>query len=977
MRWAETRPTLGDSRGFPACLGRFRSKYSRLDPVSISVVVWPPAQTNGELAPSAAVARTLRSLHHKVAAAGSITVLEPIPQAAPSPGPLLLIRAGVWLRNGSAFRRPPEGTDRRALAAIGMPGSSDERQVFRTAESLRWQELQAACGGDFRLPVILPLPPVAWLNPSAAELWWDTLRSGASPDDAWQVIQRQARVVRWPALDCFSDSRMRVLQILTSLQRGGAERLALDLTTELRRQGTPTLMLGLGWPTRAAYPSPPGWIDLAGYDDLVQSEWLRRIAVEFGADLFHSHLVVPERAEQLADGLIEPAWPLVQTIHNSRAGWPEGLAGQLASRTPIRSSFIACAQAVERELRAAHPAIPVRTIWNGIDANRFALPAAPRAEWRRTTRERLGIGCMDLVLLAVANPRPQKRLHLLPPILAACQQRGSPPVTTRAWLVLVGSISAGSRVAADALKEVQAAAEAFGVTAQLHWTGDAPDILPWLAAADVLVNVSAHEGLSLAQLEALAAGLPIVATDVGGAAEITGPSAVVHLLPVDAGPERFAEAIFAALHPDGASLPVTSPEPQRKPGCHLPESFTLPIMTARHRSVYEGRLRASTPTAPPKSDLWLITNNFSTGGAQSSARRLLFELNRRGRRVAVATLQEDPDSPSAGVQALRAAGIPVHILPTPDAAESFTVVTELLRLLDAHRPVAIVAWNALAEHKLQLADALENIPLFDVSPGEMYFASLERCLRRPPAGVPIRSLTEYGRRLTGVIVKYRAEAERAAALGARVHVIRNGVPLLPAKVHAARERIVLGTTARLHAHKRLDLLLAAFRRALPHLPATELLVAGEAEPGGEAHAEALRQSARDLPVRFVGEVTDVPSFLATLDVFVMISEPAGCPNASLEAMSAGLPVIATDHGGASEQVLDQVTGRLVAREDIAGLAHAMEELAHDDNRRRQWGAAGRQRVHDEFSLARMADNYERLVRVVETAPDACGTEIFH
>ena len=143
-------------------------------------------------------------------------------------------------------------------------------------------------------------------------------------------------------------------------------------------------------------------------------------------------------------------------------------------------------------------------------------------------------------------------------------------------------------------------------------------------------------------------------------------------------------------------------------------------------------------------------------------------------------------------------------------------------------------------------------------------------------------------------------------------------------------------------------------------------MAGEAEPGSEAHAEVLRQSARDLPVRFVGEVTDVPSFLATLDIFVMISEPAGCPNASLEAMSAGLPVIATDHGGASEQVVDQVTGRLVAREDITGLAQAMKELAHDDNRRRQWGAAGRQRVDAEFSLARMADNYERLC--VELAP---------
>ena len=57
----------------------------------------------------------------------------------------------------------------------------------------------------------------------------------------------------------------------------------------------------------------------------------------------------------------------------------------------------------------------------------------------------------------------------------------------------------------------------------------------------------------------------------------------------------------------------------------------------------------------------------------------------------------------------------------------------------------------------------------------------------------------------------------------------------------------------------------------------------------------------------------------------MISEPAGCPNASLEALAAGVPVVATDVGGASEQIVDGVTGRLVARRDAAALAEAIVE----------------------------------------------------
>ena len=101
-------------------------------------------------------------------------------------------------------------------------------------------------------------------------------------------------------------------------------------------------------------------------------------------------------------------------------------------------------------------------------------------------------------------------------------------------------------------------------------------------------------------------------------------------------------------------------------------------------------------------------------------------------------------------------------------------------------------------------------------------------------------------------------------------------------------------------------------------------------------------------------------FLAGLDLFAMISEPAGCPNASLEAMAAGLPVVATDFGGAAEQVIDGVTGRLVPPRDAAALAAALTDLAADPNRRRECGAAGRARAEALFDLRRMVADYRRV-----------------
>ena len=114
-----------------------------------------------------------------------------------------------------------------------------------------------------------------------------------------------------------------------------------------------------------------------------------------------------------------------------------------------------------------------------------------------------------------------------------------------------------------------------------------------------------------------------------------------------------------------------------------------------------------------------------------------------------------------------------------------------------------------------------------------------------------------------------------------------------------------------------------------------------------------------MPVEWLGEV-DVTTMLEQIDLFVMISEPAGCPNASLEAMAMGLPVIATDVGGASEQVLDGVSGRLIRRGDVPGFAAAMVELGHDRALREALGAGARQHMEERFDVRRMIADYRRI-----------------
>lgn len=860
--------------------------------------------------------------------------------------PLVLARAGSWLVRSGPLNQPRPSATGIPLVGLGLPrGLPTEGRPDSPTDRL-WHAWRLSHGGDLssrpavpdrQRPLPLPPAPMVYLEPAAARFWARASQASGDPWSEWKALLGSARVVHLPSLDAFVSGEPRVVQVITSLQRGGAERMALDLALESRGRGVPTLLVTLGCPTRKPFDQPPGTIDLSDMDPESQIRRLSGLADRFGADVIHAHLVSGEMARSIA-GL---GWPLIQTLHNTRQGWPQGITTLEARDSTL---LVGCSKTVSDDLEAAGIPIPVRTVWNGIRVESFTRrneDAIRRREWR----DKMGIGPEDLVLIAVANPRPQKRLERLPAILDLVRRKH-----LKARLVIAGEASGGSPVAAACVRAVQAEVDRLGLADQVHWTGPAEDVAELLAGADTLVSTSSHEGLSLSQLEAISMGIAVVSSDTGGIREYGTGLPHVLIVPIEAPPEDYAAAILGSVG-----------QPPARPA--LPESFHLPTMARRYHWLYRraiARHRSRTRARKPEG-LWLITNNFSTGGAQSSARRLLSMLSTQGIRVRAATLQEDSRHPTPGSQRLLDDGIPVFAAPTPEQADAQESVCRLLEAIDADPPEVVVFWNAIAEHKLILADALFDLRLFDVSPGEMFFASLHRWFRSPRVGLPYQTPADYGNRLSGVIVKYAQEVPAAEALGAPVHVIPNGVPIPVPKLRPARpsspDRRVFGTAARIHPQKRLEELLSALRLAAPRLPPHMLRIAGTSETGTDDYAEQLRRSSSDLCVEWVGEVSDMAGFLGELDWFVMVSEPAGCPNASLEAMAAGLAVIATDVGGASEQVIDGQTGRLAPRGDPEAMARALVELAWDSDLRSRMGKAGLERIRTQFSLERMAQAY--------------------
>jgi glycosyltransferase involved in cell wall biosynthesis len=160
--------------------------------------------------------------------------------------------------------------------------------------------------------------------------------------------------------------------------------------------------------------------------------------------------------------------------------------------------------------------------------------------------------------------------------------------------------------------------------------------------------------------------------------------------------------------------------------------------------------------------------------------------------------------------------------------------------------------------------------------------------------------------------------------------------------------------------------------ALEHDPAlrerARLVLVGDGPLRSEC-AGLLRDAGCEDLAWFAGERSDVPDVMRGLDCFVLPSLVEGISNTILEAMSSGLPVLATEVGGNADLVTEGVTGHLVPAGDVGAMAERILRLATEPGRARELGRAGRTAVEQRFSLAAMVAAYEGLYdQVLGRAP---------
>jgi len=213
-----------------------------------------------------------------------------------------------------------------------------------------------------------------------------------------------------------------------------------------------------------------------------------------------------------------------------------------------------------------------------------------------------------------------------------------------------------------------------------------------------------------------------------------------------------------------------------------------------------------------------------------------------------------------------------------------------------------------------------------------------------------------GRGADAVVAVSRAVAERV--VGARPYVVYSGMPVsaergTPGHHEGTSKLRIIGTAGRLVPLKGIVYLLramAALRAEFPHF-VLEIAGSGPERPRLERQVQAFGLAGR---VRFLGWVNELAPVLARWSLFVLPSLEEGFGIGALEAMAAGLPVVATAVGGIPELVEDGRTGRLVPPGDAEVLAERIRLLLRNHEVQDAMGAAGRARAREYFSVERMA-----------------------
>jgi glycosyltransferase involved in cell wall biosynthesis len=350
---------------------------------------------------------------------------------------------------------------------------------------------------------------------------------------------------------------------------------------------------------------------------------------------------------------------------------------------------------------------------------------------------------------------------------------------------------------------------------------------------------------------------------------------------------------------------------------------------------------------------FLVTRADPIGGAQIHVRDLAAELRRQGHSPTVLLSGSGPF-----IDDLRARGIPVivlrHLVNPIRPYRDVLALREIVRTINELKPDLMTAHGAKVGILGRLAARHLQLPLvvtvhgWACAPGTPRVqAAVSRGLERTIGALASKVITvsEFDRQFG---LRSKLVTDR------RVVTVHNGMPDIPAALQAdpSRAPVKLIMIARFEPQKDHGTLLHALGGLRHHQWELDIVGDGPLRQDMEALASSLSIRER---VHFLGQRSDVDHLLAKAQISVLASNWEGFPLSILEAMRAGLPIVASNVGGVAEAVEENQTGYVVPRGDVESFRARVADLLDSAALRSRLGAAGRRRYEEQFTLGRLVE----------------------
>jgi glycosyltransferase involved in cell wall biosynthesis len=635
-------------------------------------------------------------------------------------------------------------------------------------------------------------------------------------------------------------------------------------------------------------------------------------------------------------------------MHNASDITPRGVIRRVVYRLldAVTSAYYGVADAqrgyLVDELR--YPAPKVEVVENGVDPSRFR-PAAPGERARVASELGMPHAAPTVGILAVLRPEKDHvtALHAMRMVLDEIPD---------ARLVLIGD--------GPLRRPLGELAAELGIADNVVFAGARSDVDRMLALVDVVLLSSYTECFPLAVLEAMACGVPVVGTEVGGVPDMIDDGRTGQLVPARE-PRAMADALIKVLRNPERAVEMGRAARQR-----VEDRFTL----ERSVRVAEATLLRTTGRDRPERPIGLniVLDQTAVGGAE----RLLLDLCRHVDRSMVELRLVCLRQAGPLADDFRAAGVPVEIVRRNGRFDPTTVLRLLRTFRAAGTDVVMVAHHNRAALVLgRIAAQVGRVPHV-VAAHDMDLTSIGKRVL-PRVVVETLFLSDALILLAPSQGRYLHREEGVGRFPwrrTREVVIPNGIVLSPAPTPADRDEararlgldradLVVGIVARLSPQKAHHVLFEAIADLAPSHPRLRLAVVG-----GGAEDANLRALAEELDigdrVLFTGVRSDSRELFAGFDISCLSSVHEGAPLAVLESMAAAVPVVATDCGAVRDLVADGEEGFVVPVGDPAALAARLEQLIADLDGRREMGARARARAEREYSIELTAAEYQRL-----------------